>query len=166
MKGHLGQMMNGDSRCVTISLMWHANAVRSSSSTVGVGIIIRDSLRLVAAVMETTILCCGDMLQIHVEACQLGIKFAFDMGFRRLEVDLGCLDFLRLIQQGPPCLSHIGVLVDDLCGWVPKFSDLIQKSCNKTALVLTTEAVSSISLQVWLEDQPDCISLLVQADVL
>ena len=120
----------------------------SSSSTVGVGIIIRDSLRLVAAVMETTILCCGDMLQIQVEACQLGIKFAFDMGFRRLEVDLGCLDFLRLIQQGPPCLSHIGVLVDDLCGWVPKFSDLIQKSCNKTALVLTTEAVSSISLQV------------------
>jgi hypothetical protein len=64
---------------------------------------------------------------------------------------LGCLDLFNLVQQGSPCLAHIGVLVDDLCGWLPIFQDLIQKSCNKTALVLATEAASSISLQVWLE---------------
>uniref|UniRef100_A0A2N9EQT4 DYW domain-containing protein n=2 Tax=Fagus sylvatica TaxID=28930 RepID=A0A2N9EQT4_FAGSY len=162
-----GSKGEGFHPCATIDVnRWHPPKVgyyklnvackcSSSSSTVGVGIIIRDSLGLVAAVMETTILGCGNMLQNHAEVAQLAIKFAYDMGFRRLEVDLGCLDLFNLVQQGSPHLAYIGVLVDDLCGWVPIFQDLsfsyIQKSCNRTALVLATEAASSISLQVWLE---------------
>ncbi len=73
----------------------------SCSSTVGVGIIIRDSLRLVAAVMETTILCCGDMLQIHAEAAQLGIKFAFDIYVRLRHYELVAHGALKRVGRTP-----------------------------------------------------------------
>ncbi len=86
------------------------------------------------------------------------------MGFRRPEVELGNKELLGLIQKAfsSPCLSPIGVVVDDICALNQKFRFLrfsfILKDCNKVAQALVTEALFSSLDQVWLEDHPDCIT--------
>jgi hypothetical protein len=82
---------------------------------------------------------------------------------------VGCQELLNLIHKGSPCGAPCGVLVDDICWWIPIFNVLsfsfIPKLCNKAALVLATEALSLVSAQVWLDDQPDCVTSFVQNDL-
>jgi hypothetical protein len=141
----------------------------SGSSGVGVGVLIRDSSGLVAAAMETKVEGRGPMVQIQAEAMGIAIQFAFDIGLRHLEVEVGCSDLIALILKGPPCGASCGVLVDDICWWVPRFNVLnfsfISKVCNKAAFALAAEALSSFSAQVWLDDQPDCVTAFVQDDL-
>jgi hypothetical protein len=67
-----------------------------------------------------------------------------------------------------PCLASIGVLIEDICSWIHLFHfisfSFIRTDCNKASQALATEALSSFSDQVWLEDHPHCITSLVQFD--
>ena len=68
------------------------------------------------------------------------------------------------------CLASVGNLVDDILS-VKQSLDFCQFSfiknmCNKATMGLATEALSSISTQVWLEDYPACIDNFVQFDSL
>ena len=67
-----------------------------------------------------------------------------------------------LIKKSPgPCLAAVGNLVEDILLIKKSFTFLkfsfVSKSCNKTTHVLATEALSSNTVHVWLEDYPDCI---------
>ena len=139
------------------------------SDVVGVGILIRDSMGRVAAALETTVVGCGDMVQVHATAIGTALQFAFDIGLRNLVVEVCCQELLRLIQMGTPCGASCGVLVDDICWWIPLFNALsfsfIPKLCNKATVALAAEALSSGSIQVWLDDQLNCVTSFVQVDL-
>jgi hypothetical protein len=64
-----------------------------------------------------------------------------------------------------PCLAPIGVIIEDIWSWLHLFHfinfSFIRKDCNKAAHALATEALSSNSEQVWLEDHPVCITSFV-----
>ena len=142
----------------------------SMSCRYGLGVLIRDSEGAVMAVLEDSLLSNNDSLQLHVRAVLVAIKFAYDVGLRCLEVELDNQELCSLIQAGSPCFDPIGVIVDDICCWIPLFSPLCfvfsKKSCNKAANALATEATSSLITQVWLDDHPTCITPLVQDDIL
>ena len=93
----------------------------TNSSLVGVGAIVRDSSGFVSTAMENSFMGCGDMMQSHAVAVRDAVKFAYDTGFRRLVVEVSCLDLVLLIQSGSPCFASIGVLIEDICVWCPKF---------------------------------------------
>ena len=59
-------------------------------------------------------------LVAYANAVLNAVEFAFAIGFRRLEVDLGHKELLSLITKTTtaPCFSSIGVVVDDICEWV------------------------------------------------
>ena len=67
-----------------------------------------------------------------------------------------------------PCLSSIGVVMDDICDWAHLFQFLsfsfIKNDCNKAAQALATEVASSSFEYVWLEDYLACITAIVQSD--
>ena len=73
-----------------------------------------------------------------------------------------------MLKQVGPCLAPVGNLVDDIVlskRYFEIFSySYVTKSCNKATCALATEAASSLSSQVWLEDCPDCIISHVQFD--
>ena len=91
------------------------------------------------------------------------------MGFRYSEIELTFSNLLSLLNSDGSCLAPIGILVDDiLC--VKQLFHFCQFSftkilCNKAALALASEALSSSFTQVWLEDCPPCIVTLVQSDL-
>ena len=65
----------------------------------------------------------------------IALKFAYDIGLRLIELDVGCPELLGLIHKGSPCYVPIGGLVDDICHWNSCFQFLsfsvVRKDCNK-----------------------------------
>ncbi len=96
------------------------------------------------------------------------VKFAFDVGFRSLDVDMSYSELYHLLQSEDPCLAFIGSLVDDIlliknsCNDC-KFS-LIKSSCNKASFSLDYRALSSATSQVWFDHCPVNISSHVLFD--
>uniref|UniRef100_A0A2N9F4S3 RNase H type-1 domain-containing protein n=1 Tax=Fagus sylvatica TaxID=28930 RepID=A0A2N9F4S3_FAGSY len=137
---------------------------------VGLGVLLRDSAGLVAAALCTQIGGEGGGLQVHAHALMLALDFAFNIGLRRLEVDVGNQELLGLVNKSGPCLASVGVVIDDIQRWNQVFPFLsysfIKNNSNKAAQALSTEALSSVYQQVWLEDQPDCITSFVQSDIM
>uniref|UniRef100_A0A2N9HU49 CCHC-type domain-containing protein n=1 Tax=Fagus sylvatica TaxID=28930 RepID=A0A2N9HU49_FAGSY len=142
----------------------------TGTQQVGLGVLLRDSTGLVAAALCTQFGGGGDSLQVHAHALLLALEFAFHIGLRRLEVDVGNKELLGLLTKSGPCLASVGVVVDDIHSWQQVFPFLsfsfLKNDCNKAAQALTTETLSSIFQQVWLEDQPDCITSFVNYDIL
>ena len=77
-------------------------------------------------------------------------------------------ELIGMILKGAPCRASCGVLIDDICNWFPSFSFLkfsyTKKECNKAALALASEAVSSNFDFVRLEECPPCILSFVHVD--
>jgi hypothetical protein len=142
--------------------------VDKESKSVGIGLVIRDAQCLVVAALQQKVETCDSKIQMQAVAVLSAVQFAFDMGFRQLEVDIPYKELLLLLQADDICLAPIGPLVDDIL-WVKsscyfcQFS-FVKSVCNKAALVLATEAVSSISPQVWLEDCPASIVSIVHSE--
>jgi hypothetical protein len=89
------------------------------------------------------------------------VKFAFNVGFRKIEVDMSYNELYHLLQSDGPCLASIGPLVEDILWvrnscYVCKFS-FVKSLCNKAASALATEALSSAVSQVWFEHCPESI---------
>ena len=142
------------------------------TSNLGVGVIIRDAMGLVGATRCTRLKSEGTVLQSYAHSILTALEFAYDVGFRSLEVDLGNKELLGLINKAfsAPCLAPIGVVVDDICALTHRFQfisfSFILKDCNKAAQALASEALSSSLDQVWFEDHPDCITSIVQSDTI
>jgi hypothetical protein len=135
---------------------------------VGVGFLIRDANGSVVAAMKQRIVFCDDKLQLQATVVLEAVKYAFHLGFRSLDVDMSYNELFYLLQVDGPCLAPIGALVDDIlqirnscigC----KFS-LIKSSCNKAASALASEALSSVTSQVWFNHCPVNISSYVLSD--
>ena len=61
-----------------------------------------------------------------------------------------------MLQQVGPCLASVGNLMDDIvlskCYFEILHFSYVTKLCNKATCALATEAVSSLSSHMWLED--------------
>ncbi len=142
----------------------------SGDQQVGLGVLLRDSAGLVAASMWRQFRGEVGGVQVQAQALLMALEFAFSIGLRSLEVDIGNNELYGLLQKSGPCLAHMGVLIDDIHSWTHEFHfmsfSFIKNVCNKAAQALATEALSSSFEQVWLDDHPACITSFVQFDSL
>ena len=119
---------------------------------VGLGVLIRDSAGLVATAKCSKVRQVGDVIQVAASVLLEALVFAFHIGLHRLEVEIGNMKLLGLLNLSSPCLAPIGVLVEDISSWAQKFQFLrfsfIKKECNKASQALATEALSSSFEQV------------------
>ena len=62
---------------------------------------------------------------------------------QQLEVEVGCKELVILLHAKGPCLSPVGVLIEDILHWTTAFHFLqfsfIKNSCNKVAQALATK---------------------------
>jgi hypothetical protein len=140
----------------------------SSSMQVGLRFLIRDAQGFVVAAMQLQVVRCEDELQLQALVVLTTIQFAFDVGLRHLDIKLSFQHLLSLLNSYGSCLAPIGTLVDDILCVKQLFYfchfSFINILCNKAAMALASEALSSNTTQVWLEECPPCINTLVQAD--
>ncbi len=130
-------------------------------SKLGVSVLVRDYSCSVIAAHTFSLRFTGDILQSVAMAMVESIWFAIDIGLLRIELEFDHKDLFCLLQQVGPCLALVGNLVDDIVLSKRYFEILsfsyVTKLCNKATCALATEAVSSLSSQVWLENCPTCI---------
>ncbi len=140
----------------------------AGSSSVGIGVLIRDSLGSVNAVMVKQSALGDDYISIYAQVALSAIKFAFDVGLPRIDMDIGCKELLAFLLSEDICLASVGITVDDILFMKRYFLSVkfsfVSSNCNKAAIALATEAVSSPLEQVWLNDYPVCITSHVQFD--
>jgi hypothetical protein len=110
----------------------------------------------------------GDKAESHARIVLKALQFAKDIGLTLVIVE-GCWrDLFRLLKIDAPCLASYGVLVGDISWLAEEFFVLsfncIHANCNKAAQALATEALSSSSELVWLEDFPAIILPIVQSE--
>jgi hypothetical protein len=93
-----------------------ACAMGLENSQLGLRVLIRDSIGLVGAARCSRMHGVGHGLAAYANAVLNAVKFAFVVGFRRLEVDVGHKELLGLITKTTtaPCFSSIRVVVDDI----------------------------------------------------
>jgi hypothetical protein len=145
---------------LNIACQWQGTQRRA-----GMGILIRNHEGKVMAAMQSTIDIVGEIDQVHAKLMLQAMKFARDIGLMRVNME-GCWRGLfTLLKAGGPCLMSHGVLVDDICCLTKDFQfisfNCIHANCNRAAQALATEALSSLSEQVWLEDCPAVILPIV-----
>jgi hypothetical protein len=100
-----------------------ACAMGLENSQLGLRVLIRDSMGFVGAARCSRMHGVGHGLAAYANAVLNVVEFAFAVGFRRLEVDVGHKELLGLITKTTtaPCFSSIGVIVDDISEWVQRF---------------------------------------------
>ena len=105
--------------------------VDKESKSVGIGLVVRDAQFLVVATLQQKVETCDSKIQMQAVAVLSAVQFAFDMGFRQLEVDIPYKKLLLLLQADDICLAPIGPLVDDIL-WVKSSSYFCQFSFVKS----------------------------------
>uniref|UniRef100_A0A2N9G5Y5 Reverse transcriptase domain-containing protein n=1 Tax=Fagus sylvatica TaxID=28930 RepID=A0A2N9G5Y5_FAGSY len=134
-----------DSKSTTVDDIWTKATWVSyrlhggGSMQVGLGFLIRDAQGFVVAAMQQQVVRCEDELQLQALVVLTTVQFAFDVGLRHLDIKLSFQHLLSLLNSDGSCLAPI-------------------------AMALASEALSSNTTQVWLEECPPCINTLVQAD--
>ena len=140
----------------------------SRNMNVGLGFVIRDCNGFVAAAMTQQMAWHDDKVQIHAMMVLKALKFSYDVGLRRLEVDLVCKDLFSMLNSDDICLAPIGNLVGDISFFCQRFPfcsfAFVKCICNKATQALCAEALSSNFPQVWLENCPVSIVFHVQFD--
>ena len=135
---------------------------------VGLGIVIRDSMGLVAAAAGSTCSAFSDPIHAQAMVVFRALQLAHETGFHSIRLEVCSVELLSLINRGAPSLAPCGVLIDDIVSWFPFFNVLkfasIRKTCYKAALALATEAASSNLNFTVLEECPPCILSFVQID--
>ena len=90
------------------------------------------------------------------------------MGLPRIVMDISCKELHAFLLSEDPCFTAIGTIVDDILFMKRYFLSVkfsfMSSICNKAAVALATETVSSPLEQVWLDDYPICITSHVQFD--
>jgi hypothetical protein len=71
--------------------------VDKESKSVGIGLVIRDAQCYVLAALQQKVETCDSKIQLQAGAVLSAVQFAFDMGFRRLEVDIPYKELLLLL---------------------------------------------------------------------
>ncbi len=138
------------------------------ASSVGLGIVIRDSMGLVAVAVGSTCDVFLDTLHAQAMVVLCALQLAHETGFHHICLKVCSSELLRLINRGSPSLAPCGVLIDDIVSWIPFFNVLkfafIRKNCNKAALALARETASSNLDFTVLEECPPCILSFFQFD--
>jgi hypothetical protein len=119
----------------------------AGSSLVGIGVLIRDYLGGVNAVMQRQSILGGDYILIYAQVVLSAIKFALDVGLPRIVMDIGCKELHAFLLSKDPCFAAVGPIVDDILFMKRYFLSVkfsfVSSICNKAAIALAKEAVSS-----------------------
>ena len=142
----------------------------AKGTQVGVGILVRDSMGEVVAASGSNSRAFQDNLITQAYAVLAALKLAYEIGVHSIYVEVDSKALIGMILKGPPCSAPCGVLIDDICSWIPLFSFLkflhVKNDCNKAALALVSEAASSNFDFVSLEECHPCILSFVQFDLI
>lgn len=110
----------------------------------------------------------GGVSEAEAEAILFGMKYAYEAGFRRLEVETDCLGLVELILGSRKERSILQSMVTDICALACNFQccnfNYASRQCNMVAHSMAKLSLSFQEVKVWMEDYPQEIAPSVLLD--
>ena len=102
-------------------------------------------------------------------ACRRAVQFAAEIGLHEVTFEGDAAVVINAITAGATEHSSYGHIIEDILAQAATFSSFdfcyVSRSCNRVADSLAKHAKSGLDLQVWLEDCPQDVALLVLDDI-
>ena len=103
--------------------------------------------------------------EVEALAALKAVTLACDLGFRNAILEGDSLDLIKALKSTEDCLSPTGLLVDDVKRVASSFEQLVfshvKKNGNRVAHSLAKNALHIPNLQVWMENVPSHITLIL-----
>ena len=144
-------------------------ALFKHNDTTGQGVIIRDINGAVIGALLMRIPLPHLVATTEALACRRAVQFAAEIGLHEVTFEGDAAVVINAITAGATEHSSYGHIIEDILAQAATFSSFdfcyVSRSCNRVADSLAKHAKSGLDLQVWLEDCPQDVALLVLDDI-
>ncbi|XP_056688697.1 uncharacterized protein [Spinacia oleracea] len=146
----------------------NTDATLSKEGKVGLGMVVRDGYGDVMMAAGRTLDGLTGVLEEEAEAMLFGLKYAYDAGLRRLEVEYDCLQLVELAKKNQELRSTAQMIVFDIIKLVSAFEycsfAFNYRNCNTVAHSIAHYSLYLQEVRVWMEECPPKALPLVVAD--
>ena len=144
-------------------------AIFGASNMSGIGVVIRDSNGDVLASCSQKIRQAYKAEKIEALAAFKALSFAFELGFHSAILEGDSLGLIQALKSKERSLSPMGLLIEDVKVLANNFVRLlyshVKRNGNRVAHSLDRNALCIPDFQIWMEDIPSHIVLILQFDV-
>uniref|UniRef100_A0A2N9EX83 Reverse transcriptase domain-containing protein n=1 Tax=Fagus sylvatica TaxID=28930 RepID=A0A2N9EX83_FAGSY len=136
----------------------------------GVGVVIRNGQGLPVVVACQRFSCVYDISDAEAMAARVALQLAWDSGLRNVEVEGDSLVVIRALKDQARCLASYGEIIMDIQLLAASFHCVnychVRRTGNNAAHVLARKVLDLHSeFLVWLEDVPDFLDHVIQAEL-
>lgn len=144
-------------------------AVFKTSSSAGIGVIIRDGMGEAIGALTMPIPLANSIATMEALACHRAVLFAKEIGLLDVIFEGDSAEVIEAIIQENSDHPDFGHITDDIRILASDLNSFqfchVKRNCNVVADALAKRAKNSLSLTIWLEDVPDDIVHLLSFDV-
>ena len=144
-------------------------AVFKASSSVGIGMIIRDNRGEAIGAFSIPTPLSTSIAAMEALACRRAVIFAKEIGLRQVLFEGDSAMVIQALIQGNSTSSEYGNIIEDIRTLATDFDFChfihVKRNCNVVADALAKKAKTLSGLAVWLEDVPQDIAPLLLFDV-
>jgi ribonuclease HI len=145
-------------------------AVFPKHHSTGVGVVIRNGQGLPVAVACQRYPCVYAIADAEAMAARVALQLAWDIGLWNVELEGDSLLVIRALKDQELCLATYGDIIMDIQHLAVSFQCVrychVSRAGNNAAHVLARKALDLHSeFLVWLEDVPDFLDHVIQAEL-
>ena len=144
-------------------------ALFKHNDAAGLGVIIRDVNGAIIGALSMCIPLPHSVATAEALACRRAVQFVAEIGLHEVTFEGDSAVVINAITAGATEHASYGHIIGDILAQVASFSSFefcyVNRSCNRVADSLAKRAKSGLDLQVWLEDCPQDVAILVLDDV-
>ncbi|XP_021766484.1 uncharacterized protein LOC110730920 [Chenopodium quinoa] len=144
------------------------DAAVSKDGKVALGMVVRDQWGDVLMSGSKPLARQCSVIEAEAEAALFGVSYAYDAGFRKLEITTDCLPLLKLLESQSQERSPVQMIVFDTLDVISKLDSHVfsffPRCCNKVADSIAKLSLSYIEERIWMEDCEFSVLPLVLAD--
>ena len=144
-------------------------ALFKHNDAAGLGVIIRDVNGAIIGALSMCIPLPHSVATAEALACRRAVQFVAEIGLHEVTFEGDLAVVINAITAGATEHASYGHIIGDILAQAASFSSFefcyVNRSCNRVADSLAKRAKSGLDLQVWLEDCPQDVAILVLDDV-
>ena len=144
-------------------------ALFNHNDAAGLGVIIRDVNGAIIGALLMRIPLPHLVATTKALACRRAVQFTTEIGLHEVTFEGDEAVVINAITAGATEHASYGHIIGDILAQAASFSSFefcyVNQSCNRVANSLVKRAKSGLDLQVWLEDCPQDVAILVLDDV-
>lgn len=146
----------------------NTDAAVTKEGKVGLGMVVRDAVGDVLMIAGSKGTEKRQVLHAEADALLFGLRYSYDAGFRRLEVEVDNQTLAALVAGKTKVFSATQIVVNDIIDFAKKLEvcsfGFSRRTCNKVPHSMAKASLDFEEDLVWMEECPPYVLPFVQKD--